>query len=155
MERLQGVGADIVVPEEMETSVRLFTHVLNAYMIPPEELARQVNVIRADDYGVIRGSIQEAHMMVLQGLDEEGLHTRAVAVREGAPVASRTLAELELRNKYGLTVLAVRRGRKTIGSPAGSFRLEPGDRLVLIGMATQFAQCADLFRDGRAPVDRT
>ncbi|MEX1055540.1 MAG: cation:proton antiporter, partial [Rhodothermales bacterium] len=155
MERLQGVGADIVVPEEMETSVRLFSHVLNAYMISPEELTRQVNLVRADDYGVIRGSIQEAHMMVLQGLDEEGLHTRAVAVREGAPVASRTLAELELRNKYGLTVLAVRRGRKTIGSPAGSFRLEPGDRLVLIGMATQFAQCADLFRDGRAPVDRT
>ena len=154
VEKLQNAGADIVVPEEMETSVRLFSHVLNSYMIAPDEVARQVNIIRADDYGVIRGSIQEAHMMVLQGLDEEGLHTRAVAVREGAFVASRTLAELELRNKFGLTVLAVRRGRRTIGSPAGSFRVEPGDRLVLIGMADQFALCADLFRDGRAPVER-
>lgn len=148
MERLQKAGADIVVPEELETSVRLFSQVLGAYMIPPDEVARQVNVIRSDDYGVMRGSIQEAHMMVLQGLDEEGLHTRAVAVRDHAPVAGKTLAELELRNRYGLTVLAVRRGRRTVGSPAGDFRVEAGDRLVLIGMAEQFARCADLFRGG-------
>jgi CPA2 family monovalent cation:H+ antiporter-2 len=152
--RVQEEGADIVVPEELETSVRLFSHVLGAYMIPPDEVERQVNLIRADDYGVIRGSIHEAHMMVLQGLDEEGLHTRAVAVREGAPVAGKTLAELELRHKYNLTVLAVKRGRRTIGSPAGEFRLEAGDRLVLIGMADQFAHCADLFRSAQQrPVD--
>ena len=146
VERLTAVGADVVVPEEMETTVRLFTQVLNAYMIPPDEVARQVSLVRADDYGVIRGSIQEAHMMVLQGLDEEGLHTRAVAVRERAPVAGKTLAELELRKKYDLTVLAVRREGQTIGSPAGDFRVKPGDRLVLIGSADQFSRTSHLFR---------
>lgn len=146
VDRLTEAGADVVVPEEMETTVRLFSHVLNAYMVPPEEVQRQVNAIRAHDYGVIRGSIQEAHMMVLQGLDEEGLHTRAVAVREGAEVEDKTLAELELRNKYDLTVLAVRRGNRTIGSPSGDFRVKAGDRLVLIGMAKQFARCSHLFR---------
>ncbi len=153
VEPLQAAGADVVVPEELETSVRLFTNVLNAYMIPPDEVAKQVSAIRADDYGVIRGSIQEAHMMVLQGLDEEGLHTRAVAVREGAPVAGRSLAELGLRQEYGLTVLAVRRGERTIGSPAGSFRLQPGDRLVLIGLADQFARCSGLFRPSHLDVE--
>lgn len=145
--RVQKEGADIVVPEELETSVRLFSHVLGAYMISSDEIERQVNLVREDDYGVIRGSIQEAHMMVLQGLDEEGLHTRAVAVRENAPIAGKTLSDLQLRNKHGFTVLAVRRGNQTIGSPSGDFRIEPGDRLVLIGMADQFARCADLFRD--------
>ncbi|MEX0820996.1 MAG: cation:proton antiporter, partial [Rhodothermales bacterium] len=144
VERLQEAGADVVIPEELETSVRLFSNVLNAYMIPPEEVAKQVNLIRADDYGIIRGSIQEAHMMVLQGLDEEGLHTRAVAVREGSKVVGKSLEELELRKRYGLTVLAVRRSGRTIGSPSGSFRLQAGDRLVLIGMADQFVECSDL-----------
>lgn len=146
VDRLQEAGADVVVPEELETSVRLFSNVLNAYMVSPDEVAKQVNAIRADDYGVVRGSIQEAHMMVLQGLDEEGLHTRAVAVRDGAPVAGKTLAEVGLRNRYGLTVLAVRRGDRTIGSPSGTFRVEAGDRLVLIGLADQFAKCSGLFR---------
>jgi CPA2 family monovalent cation:H+ antiporter-2 len=85
--------------------------------------------------------------MVLEGLDEEGLHTRAVAVRAGAPAAGQTLADLALRRDYGLTVLAVRRGDTTMGSPAGGFRLEPGDRLVLFGDADQFDTCGDLFRD--------
>lgn len=143
---LQDAGADVVVPEELETAVRLFSQVLGAYFIPPDEVARQVSLVRSGDYEVLRGSIQEAHLMVLQGLDEEGLHTRAVAVRSGAPAAERTLADLALRRDHGLTVLAVRRGRDTIGSPAGDFRVEAGDRLVLVGEAAQFAACADLFR---------
>lgn len=146
VDRLQARGADIVVPEEMETTVRIFTHVLGAYMVPPEEVERQVQAIRAQDYGVLRGSIQEAHLMVLQGLDEEGMHTRAVAVRAGAPAAGQTLQELALRRAHGLTVLAIRRGGKTIASPAGDFRIVPGDRLVLVGTADRFATCADLFR---------
>ncbi len=149
VESLQHAGADIVVPEELETSVRIFTHVLGAYMVPPDEINRQVNIIRSGDYRVFRGSIHEAHLMVLQGLDEEGLHTRAVAVRNGAPAAGKTLGELELRQKHGIAVLAVRRGGRTIGNPSGSFRLEPGDRLVLVGEAAKFAASADLFREAR------
>ena len=149
VERLQEIGADIVVAEEMETTVRIFSHVLGAYMIPPEEIENQVRSIRAEDYRIVRGSIQEAHLMVLQGLDEDGLHTRAVAVREGAPVAGKTLEELALRRKYGLTALAVRRDGKTMGSPAGDFRVQPGDRLVLVGTAERFASCAGLFRAQR------
>ena len=145
---LHEAGADIVVPEELETSVRIFSHVLGAYLIPPDEVDRQIRSIRADDYGIFRGSIQEAHLMVLQGLDEEGLHTRAVVVREGAPVVGKTLSDLRLRQHYGITVLAVRRAGKTIGNPAGDFRMQPGDRLVLIGLAERFAACADLFREG-------
>lgn len=151
VEALHEAGADIVVPEELETSVRIFSHVLGAYMIPPNEVDRQIRALRADDYGIFRGSIQEAHLMVMQGLDEEGLHTRAVAVRAGAPVAGKTLAELELRNRYGITVLAVRRAGKTIGNPAGDFQVRPGDRLVLIGLAERFAACADLFRETAGP----
>jgi CPA2 family monovalent cation:H+ antiporter-2 len=147
VERLYDAGADIVVPEELETSVRIFSHVLGAYMIPPDEVDRQIRALRADDYGIFRGSIQEAHLMVLQGLDEEGLHTRAVAVRAGAPVAGKTLSDLRLRQHFGITVLAVRRDGKTIGNPAGDFQVRPGDRLVLIGLAERFAACADLFRE--------
>ena len=151
VEALTRAGADIVVPEELETTVRLFSQVLGAYLVPEAEVARQVAAVRQDDYGILRGSIQEAHLMVLQGLDEEGLHTRAVAVREGAPAAGRTLAELALRQRHGITVMAVRRGRQTVGSPAGTFRVAPGDRLVMVGEAGQFAASAELFRTPPPP----
>ena len=146
VETLTAAGADIVVPEELETTVRIFSHVLGAYMIAPDEIDRQVRILRDEDYGVLRGSIQEAHLMVLQGLDEDGMHTRAVAVRPGAPAAGRTLEDLALRRAHEITVLAVRRGAQTMASPDGRFRVEPGDRLVLVGTAERFAAAADLFR---------
>lgn len=149
IEILHRAGADVVVPEELETTVRLFSHVLGAYMVPPERIEEHVRTLRSGDYQILRGSIQEAHLMVLQGLDEEGLHTRAVLVRPGAPIVGKTLAEANLRQQYGITVLAIRRGTRTIGSPDGLFVLEAGDRLVLIGLAKNFAACADQFR---APV---
>ncbi|MDX1637267.1 MAG: cation:proton antiporter [Balneolaceae bacterium] len=147
VEMLENAGADIVIPEEMETTVRIFSQVLGAYMIPEQEIEQQIRTLRAEDYKILRGSIQEAHLMVLQGLDEEGLHTRAVAVRRGSPAAHNTLRELQLRNRYDLSVLAVRRGTKTIGNPDGDFVVEPGDRLVLVGTADQFVASADLFRE--------
>ncbi len=152
---LQEAGADIVVPEEMETTVRIFSHVLGAYMIPPEEIERQVKIIRAEDYGIMRGSIQEAHLMVLQGLDEDGMHTRAVAVREGAPAADKSLTELALRREHGLTVLVVRRDGKTIASPAGDFRVQAGDRLVMVGTAERFTSCAALFRTEPSSINQS
>ena len=153
VEPLTAAGADVVIPEELETTVRLFAHVLGAYLVPKEEIERQAALVRQDDYGVLRGSIQEAHLMVLQGLDEDGLHTRAVAVREGAPAAGRTLEELALRQRWGITVMAVRRGRQTVGSPAGAFRVEAGDRLVMVALADQFAASAELFRTPSVDAD--
>ncbi len=149
IEALTTAGADIVVPEELETTVRIFSHVLGAYTIAPDEIERQVRVLRSEDYGVLRGSIQEAHLMVLQGLDEDGMHTRAVAVRPGAPAAGQTLEALALRRDHEITVLAVRRGQGTTASPDGRFTVEAGDRLVLVGTADRFAAAAHLFR---APV---
>lgn len=148
---LEKAGADIVVPEEMETTVRLFSNVLKAYMIPDEEIEQHIRELRAEDYEIMRGSIQEAHLMVLQGLDEEGLHTRAVVVREGSLAAGKTLADLKLRNKYEITVLTVNRGEKNVGNPSGDFTLQPGDRLVMVGLATRFADAAEIFREQEHP----
>ncbi len=147
VEQLEKQGADIVVPEEMETTVRLFSHVLGAYMIPKQEIEQHIQNVRAEDYQIMRGSIQEAHLMVLKGLDEEGLHTRAVMVREQSQAAGKTLKELELRKRFGITVLAVKRGEDTIGNPSGDFKIEADDRLVMVAEADQFAKCANVFRD--------
>lgn len=152
-EAMEMAGADTVVPEEMETTVRLFSSVLSAYMIPEEEIQQHIQELRAEDYQIMKGSIQEAHLMVLKGLDEEGLHTRAVLVRKGSYAAGKTLADLMLRNKYEITVLTVQRGDKNIGNPAGPFQLEAGDRLVMVGLATRFADAAEVFREETPPVE--
>jgi CPA2 family monovalent cation:H+ antiporter-2 len=43
---LEQKGADIVVPEEMQTTVRLFSHVLSSYMIPKQEIDQYIQELR-------------------------------------------------------------------------------------------------------------
>lgn len=148
---LEEFGADKVVPEEMETTVRLFSSVLSAYLVPDEEIQQHIEELRKEDYQIMRGSIREAHLMVLQGLDDEGLHTRAVAVRHHSFADGKSLQELKLRNQFEITVLTVNREGKNIGNPAGDFILQPGDRLIMVGEASKFAEVAQIFRDERPP----
>ena len=148
---LEEFGADKVVPEEMETTVRLFSSVLSAYLVPDEEIQQHIEELRKEDYQIMRGSIREAHLMVLQGLDDEGLHTRAVAVRHHSFADGKSLQELKLRNQFEITVLTVNREGKNIGNPAGDFILKPGDRLIMVGEASKFAEAAQIFRDERPP----
>lgn len=44
-----------------------------------------------------------------------------------------TLAESELRQRYALTAVAVRRGDELMVSPSANFRIEPNDILVVLG----------------------
>lgn len=148
---LEEFGADKVVPEEMETTVRLFSSVLSAYYVPDEEIQQHIEELRKEDYQIMRGSIREAHLMVLQGLDDEGLHTRAVAVRKHSFADGKSLQELKLRNQFEITILTVHRDGKNIGNPAGDFILHPGDRLIMVGEASKFAEAAQIFRDETPP----
>jgi len=145
VERFRAAGADVVVPEEIETSVQIFAHVLRAYRVGTAEIEKQVRTIRAHDYELLRGDAEGVHLL-LQGLDEDNVHTRTVTVRAACPAAQCTLDDLQLEEAYGLTALAVRREDETISTPLDGFVLQPGDRLVVMGSAEAFARSADLFR---------
>lgn len=145
---LQEIGADIVVPEELETSVRIFSHVLDAYMVPPEKIASLAEIVRKGDYEALRETGETRPLRGVMKLDEQGLQTRVVRVRHQALAAGKSLSDLALRKLYGLTVVSVRRDGHTVAGPDGAFTLEPGDRLVMMGSAAQFAESAHLFRGG-------
>lgn len=146
-ERMQRLGADVVVPEDLEASIRVLSHVLDAYLVPSEDVTRLSGAIREGDYDALRGAAgQDRPLEGFSRLNDESVHTRIVAVRTEALAAGKTLEELALRKLYGLTVLAVRRDGSTIGSPAGDFMIEGGDRLVMTGSADQFADSGHLFR---------
>lgn len=144
VDTLREAGADLVVPEELETPLRLFSHVLDAYGLSAEEVAAEIQALRAENYQAFRHPEQVKR--VLSALTQDQLHTREVTVHASAPAVGRTLSELALRPRYGITVLAAYRDGRLIPSPGGDFRVRPGDRLVLVGPAQAFVACSSLFR---------
>ena len=145
IDRLHEAGAEIVIPAELETAVRLFAEVLNSYQVPAEDIRHHAQQVRADDYELMRVA-ETAQPMVLDGFTEQGVHTRVVTIDASMPAANQTLAAIDLRQQYGVTVLTVERNDQVISNPGGDFQIEPGDRLVLLGSSDCFIDCADIFR---------
>lgn len=56
-----------------------------------------------------------------------------VPLEPGSPWEGRSLAELDLRGRCGITVIGIRRGQEKITSPAPSEILHAGDILVVVG----------------------
>lgn len=58
---------------------------------------------------------------------------REMRLAAGSTWAGRTLAELRMRERFGVTALAVSRAGQSVLNPAPDFRLFPGDRVILSG----------------------
>jgi TrkA domain protein len=75
-----------------------------------------------------------------------GAGTTAVfAVLSGSAADGKTILETDLRRRAGATIIAVVRGPQSHPSPSPSFRLQAGDRLVLVGSHTEIRQAFDLL----------
>jgi CPA2 family monovalent cation:H+ antiporter-2 len=60
---------------------------------------------------------------------------------------------LELRNQYGVSVVAIRRGRETITNPTGDIPLASGDEVIVFGELEDISRLRDLFEEGANPLD--
>ena len=133
IDHLYSLGANQVIPEEFETSVEIFARVLQEYHIPRNVIALQVDLIRKEHYGTLRG-------LRLRGkqLDElsqflAGTTTDIFSVVEQSPAVGKSLRDIDLGARNGLTVIAVVREGVSLHNVGPDFTLKKGDRLVLLG----------------------
>ncbi len=70
--------------------------------------------------------------LVLKGLVLEWL-----TVAENSPLATHTIAELQIRKRTGVSVIAIKRGDRIIPNPDPNERMEVGDLLLLVGTGEQ------------------
>jgi K+/H+ antiporter YhaU regulatory subunit KhtT len=71
------------------------------------------------------------------------VEVQVCALPASAPAVERSLQELDLRSRTGVTVLALVREGRLAASPAPGLRLAAGDLLVLAGSAEQVGQAIE------------
>jgi CPA2 family monovalent cation:H+ antiporter-2 len=135
VQALLDLGAVEVIPEEFETSVEIFTRVLMKYMVPIEEIDRFVAEIRSQSYAMFRSLSQKSPRLADLQVHVPEIEIASIKLAPHCPIAGKTLAESELRSRYGITVLAVLRGDQLLANPDSSMQLNEGDILYVIGSA--------------------
>ncbi|MFN2572554.1 MAG: cation:proton antiporter [Gemmatimonadales bacterium] len=142
---LTRLGANIVIPEEFETSIEIFARVLAHYSVPRDEIERLVSEIRASHYQALRpGARPRLTLSGALGAMPQ-MHVERIILGANAPAVGQTLADTGLRSRTGALVLAVRRGESDLATPEASFTLEAGDVLVVVGQPQQLKNAYQLL----------
>jgi CPA2 family monovalent cation:H+ antiporter-2 len=141
------LGADDVVPEEFETSVEIFTLVLKKYLVAREEIERFTAEVRANCYMLFRGLFKELEAVPFWRPHLHEVEISTFHLGEGAPLAGKSLAQVELRKKYRVTVLAVRRDSEVFHNPDPNMLLLGNDLLITMGAPENLIKVAGLFSE--------
>ena len=138
-------GADSIITDEYETIVQLFADTLRDYQISPEEIEHCVGFVRGNRYEILRDDNQKHNLAPIGEMIKGSLDTRAIVIRDGAPIIGQALEELAFDEK-GLMIKTIRRGRSLITTPPAHLTIKEGDLVTFKGNANAFAEHADLFK---------
>ncbi|MBB2927404.1 cation:proton antiporter domain-containing protein [Paraburkholderia silvatlantica] len=148
LERLLAAGATEVIPEIVEGSLMLASHMLVLMGVPMRRVVRRVEELRDERYSLLRGYFHGTDDVGEDG--HEQVRLQSVPVDERADAVGRTLAELGLY-ELGVEVTAIRRHGIRGVEPDPSTRLREADIVVLRGLPEQLAQAEERLSRHRKP----
>ena len=147
IDRLIEAGATEVVPESLEGSLMIGSHMLLLMGVPVSRIVKTVRTVRNNRYKMLRGFFHGEGLedSELPDAYHERLHT--VLVTADAYAVGRTLAELDLE-KISVGVTAIRRAGIQGPQPAPTAVLESGDGLVVFGSPEAIAAAEKRILEG-------
>ena len=140
---LYEVGADQVLPEKLEIAVNLFNRVLLKKLYPRNDINRMLMRIRTLNLG----SFTEKDVINRPTLWDEfsNIDISAVTVEEKSEAEGKSIYQLNLRRRSGVTLLALRRGGQIIEHPEPDTVLYASDIAYLLGNPEQINFAGELF----------
>ncbi len=139
MKPLYELGANEVIPEEFETSVEIFTRVLAKYLIPKAKIEGLVAEIRSDGYEMFRSLYRKSLSVSDLKFQLPDVEISALKVAERSPLVGKSIAEINLRKRFGVTVLAIRRNSQILSNPHADTQFLSDDTLVVLGLPEKIA----------------
>jgi len=143
IEELYRLGASQVIPEEFETAIDLFERILSNYLVPQNEINSTIARIRDDQYGIFYEKKESEKYSVLKEIPN--IEIVAYRVGERSILKGKTLAESELRKRYGITLVALKREDELFDHPNSTTLLQKGDIAYILGKPEQIANATILF----------
>ncbi len=135
VEMLYRAGADQVLPEKLEIAIDLLNRILVKRLVPQKEVNRILTHVRNLSLGEfsVKDTVNQPSI-----LDEfPNISISAIKVESGSPAENKSLLELDLRKKTGVTLLAIRRDSDIIEHPVPETLFLCDDIVYLLGNPEQ------------------
>lgn len=132
LEALQIAGATEVIPDKLESSLMLASHMLILLGQSPAKAHQQVREVKANRYRFLRGFFEGEKVGHLETTSPEKTYLHAVELTESAYAVGRTVEDL-IAQKVPLKVASFSRGGFKCNDMSPYTVLQPKDVLVLEG----------------------
>ncbi|PAJ73290.1 potassium transporter [Pseudoalteromonas sp. NBT06-2] len=132
LDELKDAGVTEVVPESLEGSLMLVSHVLFMSGVPVKRILRRVQQERKNRYGILHGYFPGENSDLPPSSIERLEQLHAVALSDNAFAINKSIEELGL-DKKRVDIMGLRREGKEISKPALDTILQSQDILVIRG----------------------
>ncbi|MFP4664408.1 MAG: cation:proton antiporter [Bacteroidales bacterium] len=129
---LMALGADEVIPEEFETSIQIFSRVLQNFFVPEDDIDQRIEKIRADNYKLFKGEFKRPKTYNPSNLADFNI-TCVKMLSDSNKFLGKPLKEMNLRADYGINILAIKRKDKMKESIHPDDVLKFGDIIYIQG----------------------
>jgi monovalent cation:H+ antiporter-2, CPA2 family len=147
LELLQQTGATEVVPETLEASLMLASHMLALLKVPIGRVLRKVQKIREDRYAILRTVFRTGAPSYLEPGQAGLAELQTVTLPAEARVVGRQLGELGLE-RHGVVVTAIRRDGIVGRHPLPETVLKEQDVLILFGRPEDLEHALEILFAG-------
>jgi len=130
--QLTEAGATEVIPETLESSLMMASHVLSILGMPMAKIVRRMQEMRNNKYATMREFFHGNETDDLELPDDLRKRLSCITLKEGAYAIGKTLDELRLDSK-GVSLHKNRRDDANVVPPNSDKALQAGNVLVLFG----------------------
>ncbi len=148
LDKLQEAGATEIIPETLESSLMLASHLLHVLHVPMTQILRKIQEVRSHRYSLLRSVFRGQDALPLDETHayREQLHTLTLSA--GSFAINRSLTEINLK-PLGVVVTALRREGVVGRQPPGVTVLKEGDVMVLWGTPEKLEEAETRLLRGR------
>ncbi len=141
---LTQLGAREVVQPEFEAALEMGAHMLATLGEKTSAIGSIVQTLRTNRYSSVRSDATIADRPKdLTEITQE-LNNEWIALKPASPLVEKTLAEADIRNLTGVTVMAIRRGDNIQYYPSAQTKLKVEDTVLVVGKPEEVAAFHDL-----------
>ena len=141
LEAFQAAGATEVVPESLEASLMLASHLLLTLGVAPARIVSRIRAVHADRYRIMKGFFKgHDDAMALDDTKESRFSLHAITVTDKAYAVGKQIGDIIEPDAFGeCPVKTMIRQQKRQANPPIETRLKAGDVLIIYATPEQIA----------------
>ncbi|MBB1383943.1 cation:proton antiporter [Pseudoalteromonas sp. SG45-5] len=147
LEKLKELGVTEVVPETLEASLMLVSHVLSMSGVPMSRIVRRVSKERRNRYQFLQRFFTGEHIDGDENSSDRLEYLHVIALPDKAYAVNKSISEINLA-KRKVSIKALRRQDREIDAPSDQTLLLANDILVLQGKPRRVERVEHYLLDG-------